>query len=327
MKEANPKLVAVFVMGGMLLIVAALILFSSRDMFTPKRMFYVYFLQSVNGLNIGSTVRFRGIPVGEVIDINGIYNPKDGSMMPRVVIKFLPETLENAVVKKGEYTLLPLLLKNGLRVNLRSTSLLTGQLYVAMDFHPEKPARFLGEKNDRYPELPTFESGLDLTIEKISELPLEQTLARIISSIESIERLLSYPGIKQSIDSFHTLVLDTDAALIDVQKFVNNDLRSDSDKFRQALTIIQNSVNNLTRNVTTVTDRLNTKSLLSIESTMAELQSTLVLVQQRMSQKDPVNYELRSALRELTKAARSARELTDYLKQHPEAVLQGKHEQ
>ena len=64
MKEANPKLIGVFVIGGLALFVAALLFLSSRDLFTPKSIFVAYFQQSVNGLNVGAPIRFRGIPVG-----------------------------------------------------------------------------------------------------------------------------------------------------------------------------------------------------------------------------------------------------------------------
>ena len=104
MKEANPKLIGVFVIGGLALFVAALVFLSSRDLFTPKSIFVAYFQQSVNGLNVGAPIRFRGIPVGEVLQIDGVYDPDTGNIIPRLTLEFHPETLENAGVAEGEYT-------------------------------------------------------------------------------------------------------------------------------------------------------------------------------------------------------------------------------
>lgn len=326
MKEAHPKFIAVFVIGGIFLLIGAAGLFSSRDLFTPKRLFVAYFQQSVNGLNVGSIVRFRGIPVGEVIDISGIYHPSDGSMIPRILIEFRPETLENAVVKEGEYTLFPLLLKKGLRATLESSSILTGQLHVAMGFHPDKPKRYLGNRRDKYPEIPTFESGLYLEIAKLTSLPLKDAIISVVSAFDSLNEVLSNSDIPTAIGSFNTLMVDLNSTVLDIREFVKDDLSSGVDEFKSTLTSVRGSVKTVTQDLASVTDKLTNESLVSFERAMDELHATLIVAKSRLSDRDPLNLELQATLREIKKAAHSASALAEYLEEHPEALLQGKKE-
>ena len=317
MKEANPKLIGGFVIGGLALIVAALVLLSSRDLFTPKRIFVAYFQQSVNGLNVGAPMRFRGIPVGEVLQIDGVYDPETGDMIPRLTLEFHPETLENAQVEEGEYTLLPLLRERGLRASLKSASLLTGQLYVALDFHPQTPERYLGWGMDAYPELPTFDSGLDQAIAKLTELPLKELVERANSALAAAEELLINPHISESLAVLPTLLSDADTTVVDLRQFMNREAADAIREASETLVVARSSLQSLT---TTLTD----ESLVQLSSTLTEFKKSLQLLQQRIDGDDPLTYELLSVLREIGSAARSVRHLADDLEEHPESLVRGK---
>jgi len=339
MKEANPKLIGGFVIGGLALIVAALVLLSSQELFTPTRIFVAYFQQSVNGLNVGAPMRFRGIPVGKVLQIDGVYDPETGKMIPRVTLEFLPESMENARVEEGEYTLLPVLLASGLRASLKSASLLTGQLYVALDFAPDTPERYLGSGIDAYPELPTLDSGLEMAIAKLTELPLEELVESANSALVAAEDLLRHPRIEESLDLLPTLLTDADATLVDLRKLTNRDLAAllaDADstvvdlrklinrdlvgvarEANQTLVAVRNTLQTLS---TTITE----ESLVQISATLTEFGNTLRLLQERLDASDPLTFELLAALREIGSAARSVRELADTLEENPESLLTGK---
>jgi len=319
MKKTNPKLIGVFVLGGLLLIVTALVLFSSQDLFTPKRIFVAYFHQSVNGLNVGAPVRFRGIPVGEVLAIDGVYDPETGNMTPRLLLEFRPETLANASVEEGEYTLFPLLLKAGLRASLKTASLLTGQLYVSMDFHPEIPVRTLGTGDDEYPEMPTIDSGFDEAIAKLSDLPIKEVLSRAGAALAAVQAVLEDPNIGKALESLATLLNDADGAVIDLRQFMHSEVGATLTEANKTLVTTRDSLSSLT-------DRATQESLPQIDRTVREMEELLKLAQQRLGRDDPLNHELLAALREVGAAARSMRALADVLEEHPEALLKGKNE-
>lgn len=317
MKEANPKLIGVFVVGGMALLVVALVLFSSQDFFTPKRKFVAYFQQSVSGLNIGAAVRFRGIPVGKVIHIDGIYNPETGNMIPRLILEIHPETLKNIVLNEEEYAPFILLVKNGMRAKLKSASLLTGQLYVALDFYPNTPVRRLGSNSEEYPEMPTIDSGLDQALAMISELPIEEILVRLASTLAAVEELLRNPHVNEALAALPPLLRDADTGVVDLTQFVNHDLPRVMQEASQTLASVRKSFE-------TLSTKLTGEASVRINSILTELENTLKLAQKRLSTDDPLTYELITAVREVGKAARSMRAFVDYLEEHPEALIKGK---
>lgn len=317
MKEAKPKLVGAFVIGGISLAMAALVLFTTQDFFEPKRKFVAYFQQSVNGLNVGAAVSFRGIPIGEVIQIKGIYDPATGNMMPRVILQIRPEIMKNAVVEEGEYTLFPLLVQNGMRASLKSSSFLTGQLYISLDFYPDTPVRQLGGADEEYPEMPTIDSGLDKALEKFADLPIQEVLAGVTRTLTAVEALLTNPNFDAVLSALPPLLAATDTVLVDLHRFVDRDLTNLAQEASKTLASVRGSVATLAAAVTDET-------LVQITSTLAELEKTLQLAQQRLQQDDPLSYELIATLREVGSAARSMRDLANYLEEHPESLLKGK---
>jgi paraquat-inducible protein B len=317
MKESNPKLIGAFVIGGVVLAGLAAVLFSSMDYFTPKRRFVAYFQQSVNGLNVGAPAKFRGILIGEVLAIEGIYNPDDGSMMPRVTLEIRPETLVNAHVEKGEYTLLPSLFEYGLRASLKSKSLLTGQLYVALEFKPSTPERWLARSEDQYPELPTLDSHFDEALESLSKLPLEEVVARMDSTLQAAEDILRDPNIDRVLELLPKVLMDGDAAIIDLNGLINGEIAATANEAIETLATTRESVE-------LVAGKFTDDTLVQADASMLELQATLQLIQTRLDQDDALMREILATLQELGRTSRSVRKLADYLEAHPESLIRGK---
>ncbi|MFW5443581.1 MAG: intermembrane transport protein PqiB [Methylococcaceae bacterium] len=125
------------------------------------------FSESVRGLTVGAPVDFRGIQLGEVTDIHLSYDTEQKKIsVPvnftldygRVVIKGDSErhgSIEDTHRNRAEY-----LVKQGLRAQLQTGNLLTGQLYVSLDFFPDaKP--FVMDWNAKTPEFPSVPGTFD----------------------------------------------------------------------------------------------------------------------------------------------------------------------
>ena len=162
-----------------------------------------YFEQSVTGLDVGAPIKFRGIEMGQVVAIEGVYDEKTADVLPRLELEFYPETLRNAHVNEGEYTLFQPLVERGMRASLKSQSLLTGQLYVSLDYHPDKPIRKLGDSSDTYPEMPTIDSGLGELLGTFEDLPLDALVGQVTSTLDSLEALLRNRALPRQLITFH----------------------------------------------------------------------------------------------------------------------------
>jgi len=155
----------------------------------------MYFGESVRGLNIGAPVLLRGIPVGKVTDINLEIDAKTADIEIPVVVEVEPDRIK-IVNKQANMTPnenIAHLVAKGLRAQLQTGSLLTGQLFVALDLFPE--SKVVTHKNDTgYLEFPTTPNSMNQIInsaqavmDKISKLPLENMTAEINKTLESLQ--------------------------------------------------------------------------------------------------------------------------------------------
>lgn len=119
------------------------------------------FSESVRGLSPGAPIDFRGVPIGEVESVNIAYDAKTDSYSAPVTAVVYPKRLNLPESALGNpKTRVEELVRKGLRAQLRTGSLLTGQLYVALDFFPDaKPAHAASLKDGRI-ELPTIPGDL-----------------------------------------------------------------------------------------------------------------------------------------------------------------------
>ena len=155
----------------------------------------MYFNESVRGLSIGAPVLLRGIPIGKVIDINLEIDAKTADIAIPVVVEVEPDRIKiiNKQANKTPKENIELLVAKGLRAQLQTGSLLTGQLFVALDLFPQSKVIF--QKNDTgYLEFPTTPSSMNQIInsaqaimDKITKLPLETMTTEINKTLESLQ--------------------------------------------------------------------------------------------------------------------------------------------
>jgi paraquat-inducible protein B len=177
------------------------------------------FNESLRGLSIGAPITLFGLPVGVVTDVGLEYDARTHDVRPRVGVDVFPERLVARLApqqRKSGQDLLQrsperahrdlerLVSHRGLRAQLRTGSLLTGQLYVALDFFPDAaPARV--DWNAPQPQfpvvmsiLPDVETKLSSLLAKLDRLPLEAIagdlrgdLAALHTTLEQASALLA----------------------------------------------------------------------------------------------------------------------------------------
>jgi len=148
----------------------------------PMRMRFV-FEQSVRGLSVGAPIDFLGVEIGEVRAIRPGYDAQRKRYPMEVTADVHPLRLgavRGALVEDGRgrtrderreqnVQLFQRLVENGLRAQLRTGNLLTGQMYVALDFIPKtRPARLA--MADGVPEVPTVPGTLSDVQPQIAEI-------------------------------------------------------------------------------------------------------------------------------------------------------------
>jgi len=312
-KQANKTLIGAFVVGAIALAVAGILIFGSGDFFSERPVFVMFFEGSVNGLNVGAPVTFKGVKIGTVKEVNLTFDTKSMTMKIPVLIELEPERimLESQNTRREPYKNVKILIERGLRAKLQLQSMVTGLLMIELDFYPDKPARLVGS-DPRYPEIPTFSSGLDQMMKKVEKLPIDELVNKLTSAIQGIDRAVNSPKLTESMNSVNL-------ALKEISQI--------ADKINEEIGPIATGVNTTVQDVKKLVQNLDNKvTVLSkdLNETIKESTANLKNLKQATAPDSPVNYQLATTLEELSAAAKSLRQLTDMLERNPETLLRGK---
>ena len=122
------------------------------------------------------------------------YNPKTNAVSVPVLMEIEPQRLQlsGPLGAMKPYEGMTRLVEKGLRAQLVTGSLLTGDLLVSLDFHPEAPPAKL-EMTEPYPTIPSVPTQLEalttsLTgiLQQLSSMPLPQLIADLRKTVNSI---------------------------------------------------------------------------------------------------------------------------------------------
>jgi paraquat-inducible protein B len=262
------------------------------------------FNESVRGLLPGAPVSFLGIDVGEVVSINTEFDPATKKFTIPVEVHVYPERLSSRRFKgpktgrmmsdpKANYDAL---VAQGLRAQLRTGNLLTGQLYIALDFFPDAPKARIDWSTDPV-EFPTIQGSLT---------DLREAATRIMNKLEKIDYEAIGNSLQQTLQGANSVVKKVDKVEFEA---IGTDLR-------QTL-----------QSTTRLMEHLDTQVVPEAKGMVEDARRALVSAEKLLASDSPLLMDTQAAMNEIARAARSVRILADYLEQHPEALISGKKEE
>jgi paraquat-inducible protein B len=326
-KKANPTLIGAFVVGAIALVIAGIVIFGSGELFKKRYEYVMFFDESVKGLMVGAPVSFKGVQVGSVTDVKLHFDTEQLSAQIPVFIEFTPESVTYIGQSEDEYGETEKLIELGLRAQLKSQSMLTGQLYIQLDFHPDKPTKLVGSI-ERCPEIPTIPSDLEELMKTIEDLPIQDLIDNANHMIESIDELVSSPELKGAVAGIEQTVTNANQLAKDADKLVR-DINAHIDPLASGLEGTIDDTRKLVQKVDGHVDPL----MAGIEETLADGRAALEKAEkaianiENLTEEDSaVIYELITALEEITAMSRALRVAADYFERHPESLLSGKGE-
>jgi paraquat-inducible protein B len=271
--------------------------------FTRLLRVIVEFKGSVHGLAVGAPVEFRGMKIGRVVEFHLEFDPASGTYTVPVTLAIEIERMrltEGSYDQYGKGALLPEFVKRGLRAQLRTANLITGQLIVAFDIFPDaEPATIV--QTGTYPKLPTMPNELESmthsvseTLDKIAALPLDQVVQDVQGILGAVLVTVNSPDLKDSLKSLSQALAGADRLLRDAN----------------------GQMGPLAASIRRVSD--------TADTALKQVDATLSSATAGYGGDSTMRVELSNLLRQFQEAARSVRQLASYLEQHPEALLRGK---
>jgi len=209
----------------------------------PSQTLLMYFNQSLRGLTPGAPVDFRGVVIGEVKSIGVEFDRAEREFRMPVLVQVYPDRLRrrenhgNAEATESRSTQqerLRFLAEKGLRAQLRNGNLLTGQVYMALDFFPKAPAARIDVTKNPI-ELPTVPNSLDEIQSQVQEIatklnkvPYEQIAGDLRTTLATLNKTLT--AAEQTVNRINSDVTpELAAAMKDVRKTVNTAERTLAD--------------------------------------------------------------------------------------------------
>jgi paraquat-inducible protein B len=236
------------------------------------------FDQSLRGLAVDAPVEFLGVPFGRVVSVNLDFDEKTQTFPTIVGAVVYPARLGKAHDKLAALAkargddeqmsqMMGRLVEHGLRAQARTGNLLTGQLYIAMDFLP-KATKVSFDGTAKPLEIPTAPGDLD---------KIQQQIADIVGKLQKVP--------------FDSIGKNLDQSLAELNRTLK---------------------------------QVNGSVLPELKTTLKGAQQTLGTANSALAPDAPLQQNLGGTLQELQRAARSLRVLTDYLGDHPDALLRGR---
>ncbi len=265
--------------------------------FARKVQFVMYFTGSVRGLKPGAPLEFRGIRIGQVLDIRMEFDADTTSFRIPVLVELEPDRIihrdsENAM--SPEQTLTTLVDK-GLRGRLQTGSLLTGQLFIEFNMYPGAELNLVADESMPYPELPTIPGAFEA---------ISQSLADVVDKIDTID-------IEALGDNIENIFAGADNL---VNKGVNE----------QAATDLEASVKGLRNVLDSVDEGSVDEAIVAARNVLVDLQTTVALVNNVLDPHSPLQHNVIKVTDELEEMSRSIRALIETLERQPNSVIFGR---
>jgi paraquat-inducible protein B len=304
-RRSNPALIGAFVLGATVIAGAAVVSIGSGLFFRSTRTFVIFFQGSVNGLERGAPVKFRGVPIGEVSDIRILLSRDSVPNRIPVLIEVDRTRLQGlgaSTDATSDARLHELIHDLGLRAQLQQQSFITGLLFVALDLFPDSKADFvLSPEKAPFPEIPSLPTTLEQARAKIEEIfdRLSRidfdTLGKSVGgAVDGISRLVNSPELHADLLALHATLDEVRGAVADLRTHISP---------------LSHSVKDTTKD---------------LRGAVQRLQASLDRFDSLLDPSAPLLGGLSATIGEVGDTARAVRLLAEQIDRNPNVLLTGK---
>ena len=312
-KDRKTLLIGLFVSLSLSLLAAIVLLLGSQTWWAPVERYILFFDQSINGLNVGSKVKFRGVPIGEVesVMIRAHNQRADSSAIP-VVIRLNTNRIQHELDRQGN-PVAPASFKGfveqGLVGQLGLESFITGLLFVELSFDVEAARSWRPHLSfsETVLEVPTLPSSLD---------QITEDLAQLINRL----RQINYEQLDQSMAS---VMAEVQRVLVGLHP---EQLSKSMQAMQSAFAAMESTAHSLHIEAGSLETYLGDLTG-QLKQTLTGLDQLLLDFKGFIEADSTLSVELSHTLREFGRSAQSVRRLAEYLERNPRALLSGRSEQ
>ncbi|HEY9107541.1 MAG TPA: MlaD family protein [Roseateles sp.] len=332
-RRASPFVIGAFVVGAIAILVVALIALPGRHWFSkqPERV-VMFFSGSVFGLQKGAPIVFRGVRIGDVTDISLHYDDKTDSFAIPVLAELDADAVRGLDGRMGNDDIghaLPTLIERGLSAQLGTQSLLTGQLYVDLDFRTKPRGRTHGGYRGDATEIPTSATAFQALKDQLESVDLRKIVDDLGQIANSARQLIAAPELKQGLKDFaatathaRRLAAQLDRRAVPLTQGAERAFAS----VDRAGNEVSDTANRLDRTADRANELLDPKGAVvrDLQRAVNELAQASASLREAADSDGPLLQQTERTMRELSQAARALRQLARSLDAQPQQLLLGR---
>ncbi len=326
--RVNPTVVGLFVIGALALGVVALLSFGGINFFSKPQRFVVFFNESIHGLDLGSSVKLRGVRVGRVVDLNVRYDAANNKSVVAVVCEFSRNMIvdeQDRPIDVSDRAALQTLVEHGLRAQLGVVGLATGLLFVELDFYDPH----------QYPAEAGLAAAPRIVVPAVPSTISEYqaSLTEILSDLKRVD----FAGLSHNINTLLTTTNQklqaVDAARLtehwvqaaDAVTALANDpgIKQTIANLNGAATELRAVIARIDTQVQPTSDKL-AGTLADARRALAAFEAASVGIQRFVSAQGGLGDDAGRTLEQLREAAASVQRLADFLERNPNALITGR---
>jgi len=318
-EKPNTLAIGAFIVGAALIAISAVIFINGSGWGGDKSKVVMVFDGSVKGLSIGAPVALRGVQIGQVTDIHLIFDSDTIDITMTVEAEIDGRSFETRGSAEGY--LGDEMIARGLRAQLNSQSILTGLLYIQLDFHPNSEINLV-DIDSPHSQIPTIPTDLQRITRELDSMDF----ASIASDIQTIADSL---GTFVSTESFQSLPADLHKTLVSIEELSDQlkaQLASSGPKLDSLLDDTERTMESLSSEIPEISAAaVHTMELL--DTAIAAFEEAMKEIDDLVSGDSATTYALNKALREIALAGRELQLLAKTLEEHPESLIRGRSEE
>ena len=314
----NHAAIGAFIVGAVIIAIAAVLFVSGSGWGQDKTRVVMVFDGSVKGLSVGAPIALRGVEIGQVTDIDLIFDTDTIDVIMLVKAEIQGENIQRRGSSDSDFT--EEMIARGLRAQLNTQSLLTGLLYIQLDFHPNSQL-ILAETDLPYTQIPTIPTDLQRLSREFEAVNFAEVGDNLQIIAEGLSTFISS-------GAFQRLPQDLEATLATIATLSANltrQLEISGPKLDRLMDTAAATVDSAQAEIPKIsTAAIDTLS--QLDRTLVNFDHTMTSLNHLLADDSSTRYELNKALQELALAGRAIRLLARMLEEQPQALLRGKSE-
>jgi paraquat-inducible protein B len=316
--KPNNAAIGAFFVGAVIIAVAAILFVSGSGFSQETSRVVMIFDGSVKGLSVGAPVALRGVEIGEITNIDLIFDTDTIDVIMFVEAVIQGDHIQRRGNSEGDF--IEEMIARGLRAQLNSQSLLTGLLYVQLDFHPNS-AIVLAQTDSPHAQIPTIPTDLQRLSREFESINFSKVADNLESLTVALEAFVTN-------DAFQHLPDDLKATLAAIET-LSTQMSEQIEVSGPRLDALLEATSATAEAASIEIPKLSAaaiRSMSQLDSTLANFDMTLNEISDLVADDSSTRYELDKAMRELALAGRAIQLLAKTLEEQPEAILRGRSE-